>query len=175
MDHINSKKKHIFVIPNQEHIDHIIQLEDEKIPLIYNTLMFKRMVSVDENIGAFDLARWKWSEHEDFIKEHWFHWEYYAMGSPLWLERLNKCGGKINQERKKIEFDSEDDEEQFYSLYAYELDELPKEVQNMSMKPLLKTNGAVWIDYVFADACYADACYANANACYAFANMSFIY
>ena len=148
-------KKHLFVVPNQEHIEHIIQLEEERIPLTYNTLMYKRMVEIDEHIGSFELARWKWTNHKectnhkDLIHEHWFHWEYYAMGSPIWLERLKKFGGRVNNIKKTIEFDSDKDQEDFYELYAYNIDELPKEVQNMSLKPLLKTNGNVWYNWVF--------------------------
>jgi hypothetical protein len=99
------------------------------------------------------LARFKWSTHEEFIKELYFNWEYYAMGSPIWLKRLEKFGGIINEKDKKIEFLSEgqDGKEGFYEFYAYELDELPKEVQDMSMKQLRNTDGKAWYKYVFQE------------------------
>lgn len=149
----NEIHKQIYVVPKQEDIDEMIRLEKETIPLtqkgnaqVYNTLLFKRMVSIDDHIGSFALQRWKCG---DFIKEQWFHWEYYAMGSPLWSARLRQYCGIINHISKKIEFACEKNEEAFYDLYAYELDELPKEVQAMSMKPLLEKNGDVWFNYVF--------------------------
>jgi hypothetical protein len=150
-------KKHLYVAPKQEHLEQNRVLEEEQMPLskhglpqIYNTLMHKRHVSIDDFIGAFELARFKWSTHEEFIKELYFHWEYYAMGSPLWLKRLQTFGGTINEKEKKIEFLNEG-AEGFYNLYAYELDELPKAVQEMSMKRLNNTDGKAWYKYIFQD------------------------
>jgi hypothetical protein len=147
------KEKHIYVVPKLEHLDEMLKLEKELIPLtkkgnaqIYNTLPFKRMVSIDDHIGSFALARW---QYESLQREHWFRWEFYAMGSPLWMKRLDKYGGKVNHDLRKIKFATDADEEAFYGLYAYELDELPKEVQAMSMKPLFKNNGSAWFNYVF--------------------------
>ena len=150
---LDQKNTHMYVVPKQEHLDEMLRLEKELIPLTpkggmqtYNTLLFKRMVAIDDTIGAFALARW---QYEDLRREHWFHWEYYAMGSPVWLARLLKYGGSVNHDLKKIEFANEQNQDSFYELYAYELDELPQEVQLMSMKPVLKMNGSTWIKYVF--------------------------
>ena len=151
---LDQKNTHMYVVPKQEHLDEMLRLEKELIPLTkkngnmqtYNTLLFKRMCAIDDAIGAFVLARW---QCEDLQREHWFHWEYYAMRSPLWLARLLKYGGSVNHELKKIEFVDEQNQDSFYELYAYELDELPQEVQLMSMKPVLKTNGRTWINYIF--------------------------
>jgi len=156
MDNNVLGKKHLYVAPKQEHLDHILLIEEEQIPLskhglvqIYNTLMHKRYVYIDDFVGSFELARFRWSTHEEFIKELYFHWEYYAMGSPIWLKRLQTFGGNINENERKIEFISEEGEEGFYNLYAYELDELPKEVQEMSMKSLNNTDGKAWYEHVF--------------------------
>jgi hypothetical protein len=146
---IEKTKKHIYVVPKQEHLDHLKQLEEESIQPIYNTLMAKRFVSIEQSIGAFVLARWQWRTHHEFTNELWFHWEYYAMRSPLWLSRLEKFGGQVNHQTKKIEFSTEKGEEEFYNLYAYEFDELPKEVQAMSMEKIEKTDGKEWCNYVF--------------------------
>ena len=150
---LDQKNTHMYVVPKQEHLDEMLRLEVEPVYLTpkggmqtYNTLLFKRMVGIDDTIGAFALARW---QCEDLQREHWFHWEYYAMGSPVWLARLLKYGGTVNHELKKIEFADEQNQDSFYELYAYELDELPQEVQLMSMKPVLKSNGSAWIKYVF--------------------------
>lgn len=153
-----SAVKHIYVAPRQDHLDHLTELEEESIPLtkhgmpqIYNTLMFKRFVAIDDTIGAFELARRTWTTHEELVQELWFHWEYYAMRSPVWLMRLQNFGGTVNDVTKKIVFATEAAEEGFYDLYAYELDELPKEVQAMSMKPLTQMDGWTWYSYVFAE------------------------
>jgi hypothetical protein len=125
-------KKTLYVAPKEEHLQHIRALEEDKVPLskhglpqIYNTLMHKRFACVDDAVGSFELARFNWSTHEEFIKDMYFNWEYYAMGSPVWLKRLETFGGSVNTLEKKIEFLSEgqDGKEGFYDLYAYELDE----------------------------------------------------
>jgi hypothetical protein len=123
-------KKHIFVVPKKEHLDHIRSLEEEKIIPVYDTLMHKRFVSINQDIGIFALAR---DSFTDLVNEVWFHWEYYAMGAPLWQNRLSKWGGVVNHATKKIEFPTDEMQEAFYELYAYEFDELPKEVQAMSL------------------------------------------
>jgi hypothetical protein len=158
IEHDALVKKHVYVVPKQEHLDHNLLIEEEQIPLskygssqTYNTLMHKRYVSIDDFVGSFDLARFKWSTHEEFINELYFHWEYYAMGSPLWLKRLHDFGGNINHTEKKIQFVNEEGEEGFYNLYAYELDELPKEVQEMSMKRVNNTDGKTWYKHIFQE------------------------
>ena len=123
-------KKHIFVIPKKEHLEHIRDLEETKITPVYDTLMHKRFVAIDKDIGIFTLAR---ERVGDLTKEMWFHWEYYAMGAPLWQKRLAKWGGVVNHVTKKIEFPTDEMQEAFYELYGYEFDELPKEVQAMSL------------------------------------------
>ena len=149
MDMDMDKDKHVFIVPKKAHLLELIALEEEQIPITYNTLLHKRRVAIEDTIGSFTLARWKWTEHQDFVKEMWFHWEYYAMASPLWLKRLSLAGGWVNHMTKKIDFLSEAEEAGFYELYAYELDELPKVVQDMSLKPLEKSRGDVWFNYVF--------------------------
>jgi len=127
----DTAKKHIFVTPKKEHLDHIRSLEEEQISPVYDTLMHKRFVAIDKDIELFVLAR---DNLTDLVKETWFHWEYYAMGSPLWQNRLNKWGGVVNHRTKKIEFPTDEMQEAFYELYGYEFDELPKEVQAMSLE-----------------------------------------
>ena len=150
------KHVRVYVAPKQEHLDQLLSIAEEPVPLtkyglpqIYNTLMHKRFVGIDASIGAFKLARWQWATHEAFVRELYFHWEYYAMGSPVWWHRLQAFGGTINHNSRLIEFASEEDAEGFYNLYAYELDELPQEVQELSMKPLNKTDGRLWHKAIF--------------------------
>ena len=133
--HVN---KHLFVVPKPAHLDQIRALEDEKIPIVYDTLMHKRLVTIDASIGTFVLARWQWPDHTALVKDVWFHWEYYAMGAPLWQKRLTAGGGVLNHVTKQIEFPTEELKEAFYELYGYEFDELPKEVQAMSLNTLLE-------------------------------------
>ena len=129
--------KHIFIVPKPDHLNQMRALEEERIPIVYDTLMHKRMVTIDASIGLFELARWQWPDTA-LVKEIWFHWEYYAMGAPLWQKRLTTGGGVVNHVTKQIEFPTEELKEAFYELYGYEFDELPKEVQAMSLNTLLE-------------------------------------
>jgi hypothetical protein len=70
------------------------------------------------------------------IKElYWYHWLYYAAKSPVWKNRINQYNGKINHENLSVDFDDEDEEKmaEFYSLWGYEPDEQPLEVQNNNL------------------------------------------
>jgi hypothetical protein len=50
-------------------------------------------------------------------------WDYYASFSPVWKERIEDHNGKIDDVIKRIVFDDEDDQEEFYDRYGYEPDE----------------------------------------------------
>ena len=70
------------------------------------------------------------------IKElYWYHWLYYAAKSPVWQNRIIQYNGKINHENLSVEFSDEDEEKmvEFYSLWGYEPDEQPLEVQNNNL------------------------------------------
>ena len=131
---------------------------------IYNTLCFKRYFKISEKIGSFKLTRWSLSvggNYDDFLRKNWFHWEYYAAnGCPLWRARLEKCHGVLDHVNENIVFpkdnvnvnvnvnvnNNEPDKEQFYDLYAYEFDELPKDIQRMSHCDIKR---AKWQDWYF--------------------------
>lgn len=50
-------------------------------------------------------------------------WDYYASFSPVWKERIEDHNGRIDDVAKRIVFDDEDDQEEFYDRYGYEPDE----------------------------------------------------
>jgi hypothetical protein len=50
-------------------------------------------------------------------------WDYYASFSPIWKERIEDHNGKIDDVLKRIVFDDDDDQEEFYDRYGYEPDE----------------------------------------------------
>lgn len=81
----------------------------------------------------------------ELAKMHRLHWLYYASFSPIWSRRIEKYGGLINHQDKRVEFaggndeeensddnneDAQDLEEQFYENYGYELDEQPVDIQS---------------------------------------------
>ena len=61
--------------------------------------------------------------------EEFYNWEYYAVRCPLWLYRIQRYGGRINHETKKIDFPDDDAYEAFYDDWGLEPDEQSVEVQ----------------------------------------------
>lgn len=58
------------------------------------------------------------------------HWLFYASFSQIWENRINKYGGKVNNENKIVYFDDEDREEMFYNLYNLDPIEQSAEIQS---------------------------------------------
>ena len=73
---------------------------------------------------------------------YYYNWLYYASFSPIWLERIEKYGGKINHERQTVEFQEDPDDDlmqKFYGQFGYEPDEQTRETQEKSIQPLNTT------------------------------------
>lgn len=68
----------------------------------------------------------------DYIK--WAHdWQDYIIDTPSWIKRYERYNGKVNENTFKLEFDDEDDFENFYENYNLEPDEQKKEIQERCM------------------------------------------
>jgi hypothetical protein len=71
--------------------------------------------------------------HKDISKEDLYliyrdHWLYYASFSPIWRKRIDNYNGYINNELKKVTFENEDDEDEFYDEFGYEPEEQSKDL-----------------------------------------------
>jgi hypothetical protein len=146
--------KTLYVSPKMEDVNEIKLIEEESIPLtssgnkqIYKTLEYKRQFKIDENIGAFKLARFSISNY----KEENYNWEYYCSFNSLWKDRIQFYNGTINEEKKCIEFDNDESLESFYEEYGYELDEQSKEVQDYSLLDIEERNYKEWFKYINCD------------------------
>lgn len=65
-------------------------------------------------------------EYTKFFREDW---EYFAYFTPVWKRRIEKYGGKLDHESRKITWSEEEDiEELFYDKFGYEPDEQPIEI-----------------------------------------------
>ena len=136
----NNTSSNVFVSPTEEDIKFIMDTELLPIFPIYKTLKFKRLFSTSDKIGCFDLNRYHLIDdyqYIDFLYDNFFHWEYYAMRSPLWYSRLIALNGSIDDIKKEIVFLDDDSKEQFYELYGYEFDEQTKSIIDMSHKDYL--------------------------------------
>ena len=117
------------------------------ISYVYKTLANVRLYSISNNIGCFNLDRKNFN-----LKEmYWYHWEYFAYRSPIWKERFNKLDIVVDDENKKIVFNNEDQEEEFYEEFNYEPDEQSKEVQEKSTHDIPKASLSDWINSTFTE------------------------
>jgi hypothetical protein len=73
-------------------------------------------------------------------------WLYYASFSPLWKSRIHKYNGSISKNERKVFFEKEEDEEEFYLNYGYEPDEQSKECQEKSIASFTKSKCKEWIE-----------------------------
>lgn len=72
---------------------------------------------------------------EDEFRDNVTHWDNNRYNCPLWKERIHQYNGKsINN---SLVFKSDDDNEAFYEVYGYELDEQPLELQQ-KLYPFVK-------------------------------------
>jgi len=55
--------------------------------------------------------------------DYFNNWLYYAAKTPVWLERIDEHNGIINDEKKTVEFDDDDDLDAFYDEWGFEPDE----------------------------------------------------
>lgn len=56
-------------------------------------------------------------------KALYYNWLFYASYSPVWIERIHAFEGTVDYEKKKVVFEDEDMEEEFYDNFGYEPDE----------------------------------------------------
>ena len=104
-----------------------------------------RRFKINENInGIYKLKRNKIKiSIQSALLDHWL---YYASFSPIWKNRIEEYNGEILHEKKKINFENIDDEEDFYQLFQYEPDEQSKECQEKSICELPKKSCKEWIE-----------------------------
>jgi hypothetical protein len=153
----NRDRKHnLYICPNKEEIDSIQSLLTtlDNVPrnkqgeiLVYKILSYKRQYPLYDEIGSFKLVRFSIS-HEEYKKEHYYNWEYYASHMPIWEKRIKQCGGKICDDTKKVIFENDTNYEKFYELYGYEFDEQSLEIQDMSLLNIDKKTPIEWIERI---------------------------
>jgi len=117
------------------------------ISYIYTTLKQKRLYGISQNIGCFNLNRRNMDVKLE--KLFWDNWEYFSYFSPLWKKRYDQYLFHIDHERKKIIFEDDDQQDEFYNKYGYEPDEQPKEVQELSIKEIPYSRLDNWINELF--------------------------
>lgn len=60
---------------------------------------------------------------KDILDASTMKWDYYSSFSPVWKERIEDHNGRIDKTLKRVIFEDDDDQEEFYDRYGYEPDE----------------------------------------------------
>ena len=76
-------------------------------------------------------------------------WQYDAFNTPIWNERFIKYRARQNHQEKRVEFETEDDEEAFCQLYAYDPDEHPVRFLSNAAIPVTRINYSDWLIKIF--------------------------
>lgn len=116
-----------------------------KIKTPYKIFQNKRLYSISDNIGCFNLQRDKYDLNNIF----WYHWEYFAYKSPIWKKRFDKYNININDKKQIIEFKNDDELEEFYQNYGFEPDEQNINIQEKSTKKVKKITLSNWLNNIF--------------------------
>jgi len=100
----------------------------------YKILPLVTSYAIDEEnyLSLFELQR----ETLDVKDAYYYHWDYYALGSPVWRKRVEAYKGRANHETKRLDFQDDDNFEDFYNKYNYEPDEQKRETQNKNIQSI---------------------------------------
>jgi len=123
----------------------------------YRILENQRKYEIDDDIGLdhFSLPRFqddilnKKDIENSVMYNIYYHWEYYAYNTPIWMARFTQYKGIQNHTTKEVEFPCEELAEQFYENYAYEPDEQSHVTNIKSAKNITEIQYNVWRSNVF--------------------------
>ena len=115
--------------------------------LAYQILKKACICGIDDfkHLSLFKLTRNKYNLQETY----WYHWEYYASFSPIWLKRIKQFGGYRDYSNRQLLFVKKPDDillQEFYKLYGLEPDEGPLDIQNKSIQPIEKIYDWKWFN-----------------------------
>lgn len=88
-------------------------------------------------IGIFQLERFK-EENKNYREKYLKKWEYYAYDAPYWTNLFALHEAEKDETHKKIIFEDEETENEFYEDIEYFPDESSKEIQDKSIGKIEK-------------------------------------
>ena len=142
----------MFVSITRKEEEHILQSEQEDLIKPYKKFSLGRGYTVEKSVGCFQLARFNLSK--DYKKLYCSHWEYFAMRSPYWQEKMKQFDITSDSENYKIIFQNDPDDEKyeaFYEKYGYEPDEQSCETQEKSLLEIPVMEYNIWLENCFPD------------------------
>lgn len=90
-------------------------------------------IDSESMLHLFHLSRDSCNDLKDI---YYYNWLYYTLETPIWSNRIQEFEGIPNHEKKEIEFDDDDGEEEFYNHFNYEPDEQKLHVQHKNIGPI---------------------------------------
>ena len=143
----NKKGKSFYVCVEPEEIIPYETIEISDKIRHYRILQIACICSIDEQkqLSLFKLMRY----NADIKNMYLNNWEYHASFSPIWLDRFNQFGGKIDDIKQEIVFECDDKMEQFYVRYGYEPDEQTISVQDKSIMKIEVVRNWKWFNDIY--------------------------
>ena len=138
------KGKNFYMIVEPEDVVQYETIETSDDLKSYRILRNGCICSINDQkyINLFSLERRKISNLLNVYNEEWL---YHASFSPTWFDRIKMYKGYVDYEHKKVNFISDNWEEEFYSRYGYEPDEQPTSVKTKSISEINGDN--TWIQF----------------------------
>jgi hypothetical protein len=103
-------------------------------------LVTKYGIDSEHTLSLFRLSRDDSCENlRDIYK---YNWMYYTFQTPVWSNRVEEFEGIFNHETKTIDFDNDDDFDEFYDHFNYEPDEQKLEIQEKNIGKI--NTGKTW-------------------------------
>jgi hypothetical protein len=93
-------------------------------------------IDSESMLSLFELAR---NTTKDLQRVFHYHWLYYASNTPIWHNRIIEFEGMPNHEIKDINFEDDDDLDEFYDHFGYSPDEQKLDQQNKNIGPIKNT------------------------------------
>lgn len=96
-------------------------------------LACKYFIDEEKYLSLFNLTR----KGKDLINIYYNNWEYYTRGCFVWEHRIKEHNGIFNETNKKMEFNDDNDIEEFYEEYGYEPDEQGIDVIGKTLQKII--------------------------------------
>lgn len=133
--------KNIYIVVNDEDVVlyETIEVELSHCKEAKREKLVARKILKNAYLYAIDSSKWlnlfelKRDKH-NIRDAYYYNWLYYAAQSPLWVSRICAFNGVIDNETQTVEFEDEDDLQEFYKNYGYEPDEQPISIQNKCLE-----------------------------------------
>ena len=124
--------KQIRISPNKELLKYVDDINN-CVDKVYNTLREKLKYSISNNIGCFNLDRFKIDNIKDEIL---MNWDNYIYNTPIWNTRIKLLHGYMLD--NKLVFKTDDHKDNFYNKYGYYPDEISDYYYNRIVLPIDK-------------------------------------